>query len=247
MSGFRPRLGPTLFTIAVVLFCGGLGVWQLERLEWKRALIAEREAGLAAPAAAPPRSLDEARALEFHRTLTEGVFLHDREFLRVAPGPTGGAGYDVLTPLRQRDGRIILVNRGFVPVERKEAAKRLAGQTQGTVLVSGLLRLPPAAKPSWFLPDNRPDRGYWFWIDLPAMAAASGLGNLAPFYIQADATANPGGWPKGTATATPLPNDHLQYAITWFSLAVAALVIYLLSQRAEAGDGANDGDSVSGT
>ena len=247
MSGFRPRLGPTLFTIAAVLLCGGLGVWQLERLEWKRFLIAEREAGLAAPEVAPPQTLAEARALEFHRTLTEGVFLHDRELLRVAPGPTGGAGYDVLTPLRQPDGRIILVNRGFVPVERNEPAKRLAGQIQGTVLVSGLLRLPPAAKPSWFLPDNRPDRGYWFWMDLPAMAAAGGLGNVAPFYIQADATANPGGWPKGTASATPLPNDHLVYAITWFSLAVAALVIYLLSQRGSAGDETGDDDSVSRT
>jgi len=247
MSGFRPRLVPTLFTIAVVLLCGGLGVWQIERLEWKRALIAEREAGLAAPAVAPPRSLDEARALEFRRTLTEGAFLHDREVLRVAPGPTGGAGFDVLTPLRQPDGRIILVNRGFIPVDRKEPARRLAGQIQGTVLVSGLLRLPPAAKPSWFLPDNRPDRGHWFWMDLAAMAAAGGLGNLAPFYIQADATANPGGWPKGTATATPLPNDHLIYAITWFSLAVAALVIYLLSQRGSAGDETGDDDSVSRT
>jgi surfeit locus 1 family protein len=247
MSGFRPRLGPTLFTIAAVLLCAGLGVWQLERLEWKRGLIAEREAALSGAPVAPPRSLNEAKALEFHRILTEGVFLHDRELLRVAPGPTGGAGYDVVTPLRQPDGRIILVNRGFVPVARKEPAMRLAGQTQGTVAVSGLLRLPPAAKPSWFMPDNSPDRGYWFWMDLPAMAAAGGLTNVAPFYIQADATPNPGGWPKGTTVAAPLANDHLQYAIIWFSLAVAALVIYLLSQRGSAGDERGDDDTLSRT
>jgi surfeit locus 1 family protein len=244
IGGFRPRLVPTLFTVPVVLVCLALGVWQLQRLQWKEGLIATREAGLAAPATAPPRSLDEARALEFHRVVAAGVFLHDRELLRIAPGPTGGSGFDVLTPLRQPDGRIILVNRGFVPIERQESATRLGGQIPGTVLVSGLLRLPPTAKPSWFLPDNRPDRGYWFWIDLPAMVAAGGLGDVAAFYIEADATPNPGGWPKGTAIVTPLPNDHLQYAITWFSLAVAAVVIYVLSQRGDARANAGDHDRL---
>jgi len=230
MSGFRPLLVPTLFTIVVVLVCGGLGVWQLERLQWKRGLIAQREAALAAPTVAPPHGVDEARGLEFHRVAADGVFLHDKELFLNAIGPGGAAGFDVLTPLRQADGRIVLINRGFVPAELHDRTKREAGEPAGPVRIAGWLRLPPPAKPGWFLPDNRPERNFWFWIDLPAMAAADQLAGLAPFYIEA--TPNPGGWPKGRASPPALPNDHLQYAITWFSLAAAALVIYFLSQIA---------------
>ena len=91
--------------------------------------------------------------------------------------------------------------------------------------VTGLLRLPHG-RPGWFVPDNRPDLNYWFWVDLPAMAAATSLSDVVPFYIDADATPNPGGWPKGGVTQIDLPNDHLQYAITWFALAAAAVVVY---------------------
>jgi surfeit locus 1 family protein len=231
MRGFRPHLVPTLFTIPVVLLCAALGVWQLQRLEWKRGLIAQREAALTAAPVAPPRTIAEARALEFHPVVDAGVFLHDKEIFLGAIGPKGAAGFDVLTPLREPGGRILFVNRGFVPTEIKDPARRAAGQLAGTVRVAGLLRLAPDNKPGWFVPDNRPDINYWFWIDLPAITAVDRLSNAAPFYIDADATANPGGWPRGGVTRLALPNNHLQYAITWFSLAVAALVIYLLSQR----------------
>jgi len=231
MSGFRPHLIPVLFTVAVVLVCGSLGVWQLQRLEWKRGLIAQRAAAVAAAPVAAPQILGEARALEFHTIVTDGRFLNQKEVLLNTIGPKGGAGFEVLTPLREADGRILFVNRGFVPTELKDPAKRAAGQPSGTVRVAGLLRLPPEHKPNWFIPDNRPDRDDWFWADLRAIGAADGLANVAPFYIDADATPNPGGWPKGGATLPALPNDHLQYALTWFSLAVAAIVIYLLSQR----------------
>jgi surfeit locus 1 family protein len=235
MSGFRPRLFPALFTIAVVLVCGGLGLWQLQRLEWKRALIAQREAAEAAAPVAPPQTLDDARALQFHPVAADGIFRHDKEIYLNAIGPKGGTGFDVLTPLREAGGRFVFVNRGFVPTELKDPARRAAAQPAGIVRVAGLLRLPPEKKPNWFVPDNRPDRDDWFWIDLRAMGAADSLADVAPFYLEADAIPNPGGWPKGGVTPLALPNDHLQYAITWFSLAVAAIVIYLLSQRRGAG------------
>ena len=231
MSGFRPQLIPTLFTIVVVLVCAGLGVWQLERLQWKRALIAQREAALAAPVAALPRSLNEARGLEHHRIIADGVFLHDKELFLNAIAPGGGAGFDVLTPLRQPDGRVVFVDRGFVRAELRDRARREAGDPAGPIRITGWLRLAPAAKPGWFRPDNRPERNLWFWVDLAAMAEADRLTDVAPFYVEADATPNPGGWPRGRAAPPALPNDHLQYAITWFSLAAAALVIYVLSQR----------------
>jgi surfeit locus 1 family protein len=95
------------------------------------------------------------------------------------------------------------------------------------------LRLPPKGRPNWLLPNNRPDLNYWFWGDLPAMAKAAKLDpvRVAPFYIDADAAPNPGGWPKGGTTRLELPNNHLQYALTWFSLAVALIVIYVVYHR----------------
>ena len=231
IRGFYPRLLPTLFTLMAVTVCAGLGTWQLERLNWKRGLIAQREAALAAAPVPPPRTPAEAASLEFRWVAAEGEFLHEGEILRIAPGPTGGSGFEVITPLREASGRVIFVDRGFVPADLKDRAKRAAGGSVGPVRVTGILRLPPVVKPSWFLPDNKPERNLWFWIDLPAMAAADRLSAVARFYLVADATPNPGGWPKGRDVAEPLPNNHLQYAITWFALAVAGLTVYVLSQR----------------
>jgi surfeit locus 1 family protein len=161
------------------------------------------------------------------------VLLNDKEIFLAASSDSGQSGYQVLTPLREAGGRIVFVNRGFIPLDRKEPATRSAGEPSGPVRIEGLLRVAPLAKPSWFLPDNRPEHNLWFWVDLPAMAEAAGLGNVAPLYIDADKTPNPGGWPKGGVTRLDLPNDHLQYAITWFALAVALAVIYVLYHRGQ--------------
>ncbi|HVH78802.1 MAG TPA: SURF1 family protein [Stellaceae bacterium] len=231
MLGFRPKLIPTLFTVPGVLFLLALGVWQVQRLHWKEGLIAQRDAAVAAAPIAPPQALAEARTLEFHNIVAEGTFLNDKELYVAASSENGGAGYQVITPCKLADGRMIFVNRGFVPTELKDPAKRAAGQLAGVQSVVGLLRVPPASKPSFFLPDNRPDINLWFWVDLPAMAHADGIVDAVPFYLDADKTPNPGGWPKGGVTRLDLPNDHLQYAITWFSLAVALIVIYILYHR----------------
>src|SRR6201997_5450557 len=188
MTGFRPLFWPTMFSVPVLLLLLGLGSWQIERLFWKRELIAQRQAALAAAPVTAPRSLEEARGLEFRHVTDEGVFLHNKEIFLGATSEAGRNGYQVLTPLRESGGRIVFVNRGFIPAELKDPAKRPDGQIAGPTRIQGLLRLAPAEKPAWFLPDNRADLNYWFWVDLPAMAAADGLENVAPFYIDADAT-----------------------------------------------------------
>ena len=235
MTDFRPLLWPTVFSLLMLLICLALGAWQIERLFWKQDLIAQRQAAVAAAPAPLPKSLAEARGMEFRHVSDEGVFLNDKEIFLGATSEAGGQGYQILTPLLEPGGRVVFVNRGYIPSELKDPAKRAIGQIAGTVRVEGLLRLPPAGRPNWFLPDNRPDRNYWFWVDLPAMSAADKLDRVAPFYIDADATPNPGCWPKGGVTRLTLPNNHLQYAITWFSLAVALTVIYVLYHRRNAG------------
>ena len=208
MATFRPSLGPTLFTVPAVLALIGLGVWQLERLHWKEGLIAQRDRMVAAAPIAPPPTLAEARTNEFRHVAAEGVFLNEKELFLAASSDSGRGGYDVLTPLREPGGRVVFVNRGFIPLDLKDPAKRIAGQTVGPVHVAGLLRVPPSEKPTWFLPFNRPDLNLWFWVDLPKMAAAAGIENAAPFYLDADKTPNAGGWPQGGVTRLELPNSN---------------------------------------
>jgi surfeit locus 1 family protein len=234
ISGFRPQFWPTLFAVPIVILCLGLGAWQIQRLHWKEGLIAARAAAVAAPAIPVPQHDVVPRTLEFRHVTDEGVFLNDKEIFLGATSEGGESGYQILTPLREPGGRIVFVNRGFIPSELKDRSKRMAGEPTGPVRIKGLLRFPPAGRPNWFLPDNRPDLNYWFWVDLPAMAGADKLERVAPFYIDADATPNPGGWPRGGVTRLALPNNHLQYAITWFSLAVAMIVIYVLFHRRNA-------------
>jgi surfeit locus 1 family protein len=231
MTGFHPRLVPTLFTIPALIILVGLGTWQVQRLHWKEGLIAQRDRMVAAPPITPPQTLAEAVQNQFRHVADDGVLLNDKEIFLAAASEGGGSGYQVLTPLQEPGGRIIFVNRGFIPLELKDPAKRVAGEPSGTVHIAGLLRVPPAEKPTFFLPNNRPDLDLWFWVDLPAMAKAAGVPDAAPFYIDADKTPNPGGWPQGGVTNLELPNDHLQYAITWYALAVALLVIYVLYHR----------------
>lgn len=231
IPAYRSRLLPAAVASVVALVCLSLGVWQLERLEWKTNLIAERRAAVQSAPVPVPKTLEEASHLEFHPVVAEGVFVNDKEIYLGAASPAGGQpGFQVLTPLRLADGRIVFVNRGFIRSELKNPEKRSAGQLAGPVRVTGLLRRPKG-RPGWLVPDNRPDLNYWFWVDLPAMEAATGLSNVAPFYIDADATPNSGGWPKGGVTPIDLPNDHLQYAITWFALAAAAVTVYLVWRR----------------
>ena len=128
MTRVRPLFWPTVFTLPVVLLLLGLGSWQIERLLWKRELIAQRQAALAAAPVAAPRSLEEARGMEFHHVTDEGVFLHDKEIFLGATSEAGSNGYQVLTPLQEPSGRIVFVNRGFIPAELKDPAKRSAGQ-----------------------------------------------------------------------------------------------------------------------
>jgi len=203
-------------------------VWQIERRAWKLDLIAQVDARIHAPAAPLPARADwariNARDDAYRHVRVTGSFLHDRETL-VQAVTERGAGFWVLTPLRTDQGTV-LVNRGFVPSERRDPASRRAGQ--GSVTVTGLLRMsePGGA----FLRANDPVAGRWYSRDVAAIAEARTLGEVAPFFIDADATPNPGGYPFGGLTVVAFPNNHLVYALTWFGLAAlsawgAALIV----------------------
>ena len=230
MSFVRPAFWPTIISLPAFLLLLGLGVWQVQRLHWKEGLIAARQAAIAEPPIAVPRDLAAARGMEFRHVAASGTFLNDREFFLGATDAAGDTGYHVVTPLRLADGALLLVDRGWIPADRKDRARRAAAEPEGPIRVEGLLRLP-AGRPNWFVPDNDCKRNYWFWIDVPAMARCAGLAGVLPVYMDAGPALNPGGFPRGGQTHTELPNDHLQYAITWFALAGALAVIYVLYHR----------------
>jgi surfeit locus 1 family protein len=138
----------------------------------------------------------------------------------------GNVGYHVVTPLALEENRFLLVDRGWVPLERKAPISRPQGQVEGKVTVAGLIR--KGGRRGFFTPDNAPDGNFWFYVEIPAMAAFAGLAETYPFYLEADATPNPGGLPIGGAAGPELNNPHLSYAITWYALAAALVVIYVL-------------------
>ncbi len=200
---------------------------------WKRELIATVDARLAAAPVAPPAfegwSPDEA----YTRVTVEGVFRHDRETLTQAL-TEHGAGFWVMTPLETGQGTV-LINRGFVPTDRRDPATRLAGQVAGPVRVSGLLR---ASEPGGgFLRGNAPEAGRWYSRDVRAIARSRGIeGPVAPYFIDADGAANPGGYPVGGLTVVKFRDSHLTYALTWFGLCLLSLggaVLVWRSRRRE--------------
>lgn len=198
----------------------GLGVWQVRRLAWKLDLIARVDRRVHAPPQPAPgpgewASLTSANA-EYRRVRVSGVFLNGRETLVEAVTDLG-AGYWVVTPLRTSWGTV-LVNRGFVPPERAAPASRAAGSSSTPATVTGLLRMTEPG--GGFLRHNAPLANRWYSRDVEAIGRARGLTRLAPYFIDADATPVPGGWPKGGLTIVHFRNAHLQYALTWFGLAL---------------------------
>jgi surfeit locus 1 family protein len=212
-----------------VILLVGLGVWQLQRLAWKEAMIAERDMRLAAA----PVSLDQAlkdfeadRSVEFMKVEAGGTFQHKGEaFMLTTEG--GVPGFEVVTPLASADGIVVLVDRGFVPEPLKDPAKRPESQPQGEVKVRGILRRHVGGRGP-FTPDNDPDDNMWYWWDIPAMLAYADVApdaRVAPFVLHVQPGEGPRTLPDPVAVDESLANNHLQYALTWFSLAVLLVIM----------------------
>lgn len=210
-----------LLVVAILI---ALGSWQVRRLHWKLDLIRRVDQRIHAPPIAVPAAADwskiTAAADEYRRVRVRGTFLNDRETLVQALSVLG-AGDWVITPLRRANGSIVLINRGFVPPDRRAPESRAAGQISSETSVTGLLRLSEPR--GGFLRTNDPANGRWYSRDVGEIAAARHLSDVAPFFIDADATPNPGGYPVGGLTVVAFPNNHLVYAITWFGLAAMLL------------------------
>ncbi|MBS0200273.1 MAG: SURF1 family protein [Proteobacteria bacterium] len=209
-----------IFLVALVLaFCGftALGIWQVERLHWKHALIARVDARVHAEPVALPARADwpQASAVrdEYRRVVVSGEYLQHHD-TRIQAVTERGPGWWLLTPLREDGGDTILVNRGFVPDDWKGDVAPPAGH----VRVVGLLRMsePNGA----FLRKNDVAHDRWYSRDVAAIAQARGFGEVAPWFVDAERDATAPEWPAGGMTVVRFRDQHLQYALTWFGLAL---------------------------
>lgn len=222
-----------LLLLSVLAVLLALGTWQVQRLKWKEGLIAditERQAAAPVPLADIEAMAARGGDIEYRRVTTSGRYLNDKERHFFATY-NGMSGFYIYTPLELDGGRLLFVNRGFVPYDQKEAKTREQGQLSGMQAVAGLARAKLPSKPSSLLPDNDIAKNIFYWKDLDVMASSVGLdaAKVLPFFVDADATPNPGGLPVGGVTIVDLPNDHLQYAVTWYGLAAALVAIVAIS------------------
>ncbi|WP_420548211.1 SURF1 family protein [Curvivirga sp.] len=228
---FQFKLIPTLMAVPALIIIFGLCFWQVQRLQWKNDLIDKMISRANSPAAElPAGSLDE-EDTEFRPFTVRGIFDHEHEIYLVNRSLNGNPGVHVLTPLVREDGQgAILVNRGWAPFEdgRDKKENRVAGLVGGIQEVSGLLRFPKGR--NMFIPDNDLTKNVWFYIDMEQAKEAVGY-DLADYYLLSADDQVPGGFPIGKQWHLKLANNHLQYAITWFSLGITLLVIFLLFSR----------------
>ncbi len=224
---FRPSLWPTLFLIGSLPVLLWLGTWQLQRLEWKLGLVEQMEARLDAPAinleGASPGVEDK-----FRRYRLSGAFMNGVEFHWLATSETYGIGYLIFSPFVLQDGRRVIVNRGFVPAPLKDA---LAERPGGTATFEAIARAPEM--PGTLDAENDVAANIWFTRDVAAMAALAGGDGYLPIYLETVGDVPEDVWPKPGVAKVTLVNNHLDYALTWFGLAVVLVVIYLVFHRSQ--------------
>jgi surfeit locus 1 family protein len=220
----RRLIGPGLMTIAMLAVLIGLGTWQVQRLQWKRAILAS----IAQAEASPPIPLTNAPE-PYTKVVATGTLrddlsaLYGAEVRDTRSGPELGG--ELIVPL-ERDGQPpLLVDRGWVPNARRSPLT----QPQGQVSIIGYVR--PADQKSWFsAKDDVPGRQF-FTLNPAAIAHALQLPAIAPFTLVALGEALPDRWPAPAQHLPQPPNNHLSYAITWYGLAVALVVIFILWAR----------------
>jgi surfeit locus 1 family protein len=248
MTDARPRgaFGMAIIAFAMIAVLVGLGIWQLQRRVEKHALIAALSERLAAaPISLPPASewknLSAVRD-EFRRVTLTATFESRPDAMVYSSGSAvredvSGPGTWAFLPARLPDGRVVVINAGFVQNTMQDRAQQdravapLFGDRKPESL-TGYLRFPEGA--SVLTPHEDVAKRLWFTRDQRAMALALGWGEVAPFYLDLEAPVPPSGVPKPGPLQVHLKDDHLQYAITWFGLAAAiliAFVFWLAGQR----------------
>ncbi len=224
---FRPAFWPTFATVLGALFLTGLGVWQVYRLHWKEHLLATIAARTKAPVVPLPHGMITARPWLYRHVQVRGWLQNQKEMYLFAFDKWGRSGFDLIVPLKREDGGYVLINRGWVPEAKRKPETRPGTEPVGLVTIDGVVQ--SSLKQGLFVPNNEVKQNLWFYPDAPEMAAAAGI--LAPnLFVAADASKDWRALPVGGQVIVDIPNHHLQYALIWFSLAFALVVIFVLHE-----------------
>jgi surfeit locus 1 family protein len=175
-----------------------------------------------------------AASTEYSHVRLAGQFLSGENTLVQAVTELGG-GYWVLTPMRTDRGFVVLVNRGFIPQERKAEFEQESGGSGSSTVIDGLLRMSEPG--GGFLRNNDAAGNRWYSRDVAAIATTRGLTGIAPYFVDAEAS-GVDGWPHGGLTVVTFRNSHLVYALTWFTLAAmltAALAAPMIGRHGRQG------------
>jgi len=239
MTGAAPTrsLGFGIFTGVMVALFVGLGIWQLQRRVEKHALIAALDERLAAqPVPLPPAAQwstltpdrDEFRRVSFTATYDARLDAMVYSSGSAIRSDISGPGTWAFLPARLPDGETVAVNAGFVPntmqdraVQDRAVARLVTGSP---VAMTGYIRFPEAT--GMLTPDVEHAKRLWFARDHLAMAQTLGWNRGAPFYIDLETPVPPSGIPKPGPLQVQLRDEHMQYAITWFSLALAVVIAF---------------------
>ena len=220
MTFRKPQAIPLLFIIVAFSTLISLGAWQLKRLQWKNDLIATVQQGQSQPALGTLP--DDLSGLKYRKVMLTGTFMHDKAMHLVGQPMDSAPGFFIITPLKlEDDGRVILVNRGHSPNNRES-------KPEGVQTVEGIIRPLRPRRP--FMPDNAPDKNLWFFEDIAGMSQATGL-QITPVVVEQVGTPQKDVYPVPSNGKISLRNDHLNYAITWFSLAVISLIMFAAYHR----------------
>jgi surfeit locus 1 family protein len=213
----RRMIAPLLFGVVGVAILLTLGTWQVRRLAWKTDIIETIDARMSAPATAVPMHPDP-ETDRYRHVRARGTILPG-ELHVYTSAPPHGVGYRIIVPLELEDGRHILLDRGFVPIDEKDASRHL-----GPITVEGALQWPRESDS--FISEPDLDRNIWFARDVAMMSEAL---DTEPVLVVV-AASDDSGQPMPLPVAVNIRNNHLEYAITWFSLALvwAVMTAYLL-------------------
>ncbi len=241
-SKSRAKISLWLFVLSGIAFAIliSLGTWQWNRLIWKEALINTIDTRIIeapVPLDAIIGMADAGSDIEYRPVKLNGTLMNDREQYVLAT-LDGQSGWHVYTPVEVASGQVIFVNRGFVPYDKRDPALRQDGQMNQLVNIEGLARAALTEKPGWVVPDNNPQKHEFYWKDLNAMIVAAGLDNksVLPFFVDKTSKLPDGLLPIAGVTRVDLSNNHMQYLITWYGLALALAVVllaYIVKARSE--------------
>lgn len=229
MQPKRSFLIPTLFTMFTFSLLVGLGTWQLMRMEKKNDRIEMLEKAMQSrPASLSSINLDKPK-IPYRRVKLTGRFMHEKEahLFTGARVPKGKPGYNILTPFERSEGGYILVDRGWTLVASKSPVNRPDSLSPAQVTIEGIMM--PEEKPGYFTPRNQLEKNLWFWLDTEALREFTGY-DLPRSYVR-QVSENPFKSIIAGKAEINVRNDHLQYAITWYILAIASLVIYVLLRK----------------